>query len=172
MKHLLVVFSLLAISFVGNNHERVNRKKHSYNSFKLYVNGVVNNIKVGPLTGNPNLSLGVKNLLIESAQDRGWDIVSDRFEADQVLDVEILYFDYEQTKSNMSVFHKEDNKIIITMHGTLSDNGKVVKEFTYTDKSGEIVSTTGIIAEDGKFSSMMVRNALKKTCVVLAYKLL
>jgi hypothetical protein len=170
MRHfvLVVLSSFLIVGFVGD--KRKTHKPH-YNPIKLCVNSVTNNIKIGPLTGNQNLSFGVKNILEEVAQDRGWELV-DRFEADQVLDVEIIYFDYEQTKSNMSVFHKDENKVIITMRGTVTENGKVVKSTQVTDRSGEVVLSTGIVAEGGTFSSVMVRNAIKKTCVVMAYRIL
>jgi len=170
MRHfiLVVLAAFLMVGFVGDKHKM---KRSHHNPTKLCVNSVTNNIKVGPLTGNQNLSFGVKNILEEVAQDRGWELV-DRFEADQVLDVEIVYFDYEQTKTNMSVFHKDENKIIITIQGTVTENGKVVKSTSVTDKSGEVVSSTGIVAEGGTFSSVMVRNAIKKTCVVMAYRIL
>ena len=107
MRHfiLVVLAAFLMVGFVGDKRKL---KRSHHNPTKLCVNSVTNNIKVGPLTGNQNLSFGVKNILEEVAQDRGWILV-DRFEADQVLDVEIVYFDYEQTKSNMSVFHKNEN---------------------------------------------------------------
>ena len=53
---------------------------------------IVNNIKAGPLTGNKNLAFGVKNVLQEALQDKGFSLV-DKFDADYVVDVEIFFFD-------------------------------------------------------------------------------
>jgi hypothetical protein len=132
---------------------------------KVYVNDVLNNVKIGALSSNKQLSLGVKNVLEEALQDKGFELVNDRWDADYVVDLEINYFDYEQTKTNLSVFHKDENAVVIKMRGQVSENGKVLKDVNVIDQSTEIVSSTGVIASDGKFSSALVRNAIKKTCV-------
>ena len=62
---------------------------------------IVNNIKAGPLTGNKNLAFGVKNVLQEALQDKGFSLV-DRFDADYVIDIEISFFDVEQTKQGVN----------------------------------------------------------------------
>lgn len=145
-----------------------------YNYFDtktVYVNSVLNNVKVGYLTNNKQLSLGVKNVLEEALQEKDYEIVSDKWDAEYVVDLEIFYFDYEQTKTNLSVFHKDENAVIIKMKGTISENGQVLKQEVVTEKSTEIVSATGVIASDGKFSSAMVRNAIKKACVAVVDKL-
>ncbi len=138
---------------------------------KVYVADIQNNIKVGVLTNNKQLSLGVKNVLEEALQDKGFELVEDKWDADYVVNLEINYFDYEQTKSNLSVFHRDENAVVIKMRGLLSEQGKVLKDVSVVDKSTEIVSSTGVIALDGKFSSAMVRNAVKKTCVSVVAKL-
>ncbi len=164
---LMVVLAILMVSFV-----RDHGKKSHYIPTKLCVNKVINNIKTGPLTGNQNLAFGVKQVLTEAAEDKGWSIVADEFDADQVIDVEITYFDFNQVKNNISVFHKDDNMVIIKMKGTVSQDGKTIKSAEVEDKSDEITSATGVISTDGKFNSVTVRNAVKKTCVKLSYKLL
>ncbi len=140
---------------------------------KLYIGTVINNIKLGPLTGNKNLALGVKNVLAEAAQDRGWTLVQDAIDAEVVVNVELLYFDTEQTKSNVSVFHKDEDAVIIKMRGTTYDGeGKVIKSLVVDDKSTEISTSTFLINEGGGFNSQVARQAVKKTCVLLAYRLL
>jgi hypothetical protein len=140
---------------------------------KLYIGTVVNNIKLGPLTGNKNLALGVKNVLAEAAQDRGWILVQDAIDAEVVVNVELLYFDTEQTKSNVSVFHKDEDAVIIKMRGTTYDGeGKVIKSLVVDDKSTEISTSTFLINEGGTFNSQVAKQAVKKTCVLLAYRLL
>jgi len=138
---------------------------------KIYVNNVNNLIKVGVLTNNKQLSLGVKNVLEEALQDKGYELVSDKWDAELLIDVDIVYFDYEQTKSNLSVFHKDENAVIVKMRGVVTKDGQIVKDVLVTDQSKELVSSTGIVASDGKFSSTMVRNAVKKTCVLVVTKL-
>jgi uncharacterized lipoprotein YajG len=141
------------------------------NPTKLCVNSVTNNIKVGPLTGNKNLAFGVKNVLQEAVQDKGFSLV-DRFDADLVLNVEISYFDVEQVKKGVSVFHQDANEVVIRMKGTLTDaEGKTVKTVETEDRSSEVSSSTLLINEGGQFNSAVQRNAIKKACVSVVTKL-
>jgi hypothetical protein len=138
---------------------------------KAALGTIVNNIKAGPLTGNKNLALGVKNIIQEALQDKGFSLV-DRFDADYVIDVEISYFDVEQTKQGVSVFHEDKNEVVIRMKGTLSDGfGKVLKTITTEDRSSEISTSTLLINEGGQFNSAVQRNAVKKACVSVVTKL-
>ena len=76
---------------------------------RIQISSVNNYIKIGPLTNNQNLTLGVKNVLEEALQDKGYTIVSNSWDADLVLDVDIIYFDIEKKKYNLSLFHKNKN---------------------------------------------------------------
>jgi len=167
----IIVTMLACFSPLGTRYTR-SKKLHHTNT-KLYIGKVVNNIKVGPLTGNKNLALGVKNVLAEAAQDRGWDLVSDQIDADVVLNAELVYFDVEQTKSNLSIIHKDETAVIIKMRGTTYDgNGKQIKSLLVEDRSTEISTSTFLINDSGEFNSQTARQAVKKTCVMVAYKLL
>ena len=137
----------------------------------IYVNNVLNSVKVGYLANNKQLELGVKNVLEEALQDKGYELVADKWDATYLIDVEIVYFDYEQTKMNVGISHKDENAVVIRMKGSLSKEGVILKDVLVTDKSKEIVSATGVIASDGKFSSAIIRNAIKKTCVLVVEKL-
>ena len=138
---------------------------------KAALGTIVNNIKAGPLTGNKNLAFGVKNVLQEALQDKGFSLV-DRFDADYVIDVEISFFDVEQTKQGVSVFHQDKNEVVIRMKGTLSDGfGKVLKNISTEDRSSEISTSTLLINEGGQFNSAVQRNAIKKACVSVVTKL-
>lgn len=138
---------------------------------KASLGTVVNNIKTGPLTGNKNLAFGVKNVIQEALQDKGFSLV-DRFDADYVVDVEISFFDVEQTKQGVSVFHEDKSEVVIRMRGTLSDGfGKVLKTITTEDRSSEISTSTLLINEGGQFNSTVQRNAVKKACVSVVSKL-
>lgn len=139
---------------------------------KVCVNSVINNIKVGPLTGNKNLAFGVKNVLQEALQDKELSLTKDRFEADLVVDVEIIFFDVEQTKKGVSVFHQDANEVVVRMRGTLTDaEGKTLKTITTEDRSSEISTSTLLINETGEFNSAVQRNAVKKACVSVVSKL-
>jgi hypothetical protein len=73
----------------------------------------------------------------------------------------------------VSIFHKDENAVIIRMEGVLLDNkGKIIKRQTVTDESSEISTSTLLISESGQFNSTVMRNAVKKTCVALITKLL
>jgi len=138
---------------------------------KASLGTIVNNIKAGPLTGNKNLAFGVKNVLQEALQDKGFSLV-DKFDADYVVDVEIFFFDVEQTKQGFSVFHQDKSEVVIRMRGTLSDGfGKVLKTITTEDRSSEISTSTLLINEGGQFNSTVQRNAVKKACVSVMSKL-
>ena len=142
-----------------------------YEEKHVYISSVNNLIKVGPLTNNQNLKLGVKNVLEEALQDKGYSIVSNSWDADMSLDVDIIYFDIEKTKTNMAVFHKDNNAVVIRMRGQLIKEGKIEKEVIVEESSNEIVASTGLVAADGKFNSAVSRNAIKKTCVEVVSKL-
>lgn len=145
---------------------------YSFSQQKAAVGTITNSIKAGPLTGNKNLSLGVKNVLQEALQDKGFSLV-DKFDADYVVDVEIAYFDVEQTKKGVSVFHKDETEVVIRMKGTLSDGfGKVLKNIQTEDRSSEISISTLLINEGGQFNSAVQRNAVKKACISVVTKLL
>lgn len=138
----------------------------------VYVNTVVNSVKIGPMTGNKNLAFGVKNIIEEVAQDKGYSLAN-KEDAEFVINTNIVYMDQKQTNTNVSIFHKDENAVIIRMEGVLLDNkGKVIKRQTVTDESSEISTSTLLISESGQFNSTVMRNAVKKTCVALISKLL
>ena len=143
----------------------------AFSQKKAAVGTIVNSIKAGPLTGNKNLALGVKNILQEALQDKGFSLV-DKFDADYVIDVEISFFDIEQTKKGISVFHEDKNEVVIRMKGSLSDGfGKSIKIIETEDRSSEISTSTLLINEGGQFNSAVQRNAVKKACVSVVTKL-
>ena len=138
---------------------------------KISVNTVRNSVKMGPMTGNLNLTFGVKNIIQEVLQDKGYALVS-KENADLFIDVEIVYMDQQKTASNVAIFHKDENAVIIRMLGKLIDKqGKVVKKELVTDESSEISTSTLLISESGEFNSTVMRNAIKKTCVQVVSKL-
>jgi hypothetical protein len=134
----------------------------------IYVEKVTNKVIIGKLAGNRNLEFGVKNILEEYLQDKGYDLSSD---AEQKLKVEIVYLDVLTTKSNLSVFHKGEQEVVIRLKGILYKDGIKEKEVIVEESSSEISMSTLIIDEGGKFNQTSLSNALKKGCDKLITKL-
>jgi hypothetical protein len=134
----------------------------------IYVEKVTNKVVIGKLAGNRNLEFGVKNVLEEYLQDKGYNLSSD---AEQKLKVEIVYLDVLTTKKNVSVFHKNEQEVVIRLKGILYKDGIKEKEVIVEESSSEISMSTLIIDEGGKFNQTSLSNALKKGCDKLITKL-
>jgi hypothetical protein len=134
----------------------------------IWIEGVTNNVKVGALAGNRQLEFGVKNVLEEFLQEKGYDLAPS---APYKLQVQIVYLDVLNTKKNISVFHKNEEEVVIRMKGILYKNDKKVKEVLVEESSSEISMSTLIIDEGGKFNQTSLSNALKKSCDKLITKL-
>jgi len=134
----------------------------------IYVEKVTNKIVVGKLAGNRNLEFGVKNVLEEFLQDKGYNISSD---ATNKLRVEIVYLDVLTTKKSISVFHKGEEEVIIRLKGILYKDGIKEKEIIVEESSSEVSMSTLLVDEGGKFNQTSLSNALKKGCDKLVTKL-
>ena len=141
---------------------------------KISIGTVTNQIKLGPMKGNKNLTLGLKNIAEEAILDKSDKLVlvDDAEPGTYTLNMEIVYFDIQQTSTGVSVFHKTDNETIIRIKGTLLLDGKKVKDYVATGTSSEISTSTMIIDEGGGFNQASARSALKKTIINLIDKLL
>jgi hypothetical protein len=136
----------------------------------VYVGSVINKVKIGPLTGNKNLAFGIKNIVEEAILDKGYDL--NNSSSASKLDLEIIYFDIQQTATGISVFHKIENETIIRIKGILYNGDKKPKEYIAIGKSSEISTSTMIIDEGGGFNQASARSALKKTIINLIENLL
>ena len=135
----------------------------------MWVESVTNEVKMGKLAGNRNLAFGVKNVLEEFLQEKGYDLTP---EAPYKLQVQVIYLDVLTTKKNVSVFHKNEEEVVIRLKGTLSKDGKKVKDVIVEESSSEISMSTLIVDEGGQFNQTSLSNALKKGCDKLITKLL
>jgi hypothetical protein len=135
----------------------------------IWVESVENKVKIGKLAGNRKLEFGVKNILEEYLQERGLDLSQD---ATQRLKVEIIFLDVLTTKSNISVFHRGEQEVVIRLRGILYKDGKKEKEVIVEESSSEISMSTLIVDEGGKFNQTSLSNALKKASDKLITKLL
>lgn len=122
---------------------------------------VKNSIKIGALAGNRNLEFGVKNIIEEIIQERGYDLLPSS--KNQIF-VELIYMDVLQTKSNLSVFHKDNNAVVIRMKGYIVKDGVKSKEKIAEGQAAEVVTSTIIISNEGKFNQQNLSSAIKKTC--------
>jgi hypothetical protein len=135
----------------------------------IWVESVENKVKIGKLAGNRNLAFGVKNILEEYVQEKGYDLSQD---AQYKLKVSIVYLDVLTTKTNISVFHKGEEEVVVRLHGILYKEGKKEKEVVVEESSSEISMSTLIVYEGGKFNQTSLSNALKKASDKLITKLL
>jgi hypothetical protein len=162
MRYLIVVFLLITILLTGDNHSNPS----------IYILPVKNSIKMGMLSGNVNLTLGVKNILSEAIQEKEYNEVLTQDSVDYTLQADLVYFDILKTSSNLSIFHKDESETVIRIKGTLYKQGKKVKEIVVEESSTEISSSTLAINYDGSFNQQSARQAVKKACIKLVDRIL
>jgi hypothetical protein len=172
---LILVTNISATSLSGLGEDTVLQNTNNVFPLKydtdthIWVESVTNNVKIGKLAGNRQLEFGVKNILEEYLQEKGLDLTPS---APNKLKVEIVYLDVLTTKKNISVFHKNEEEVVIRMKGILYKDGKKAKEVMVEDSSSEISMSTLIVDEGGKFNQTSLSNALKKVSESLITKLL
>jgi hypothetical protein len=125
----------------------------------IWVESVTNEVKIGKLAGNRNLAFGVKNILEEFLQEKGYDLSES---SPYKLKVQIVYLDVLTTKKNISVLHSGEEKVVIRLKGTLTKDGKKEKELVVEESSSEVSMSTLIVDEGGSFNQTSLSNALKK----------
>ena len=136
----------------------------------IFVSSVTNKVVMGSLAGNKNLAFGVKNILEEFIVEER-DLTLNPY-SKQTIEVEILYLDVLKTQSNLSVFHKNTDAVVIRMRGKLLKDGKVVKQAIVEESAEEVSTSTLVIDEGGKFNQTNLSAAIKKSCNTLINKLL
>jgi len=135
----------------------------------IWVESVTNEVKIGKLAGNRNLAFGVKNILEEFLQEKGYDLSAS---SPYKLKVQIVYLDVLTTKKNISVFHSGEEEVVIRLKGTLTKDGKKEKELIVEESSSEVSMSTLIVDEGGLFNQTSLSNALKKASEKLINKLM
>jgi uncharacterized lipoprotein YajG len=122
---------------------------------------VKNSIKIGALAGNRKIEFGVKNIIEEIIQERGYNLSP---MSKNLIFVELIYMDVLQTKSNLSVFHKDNNAVVIRIKGYIVKDGVKLKEKIAEGQATEVSTSTIIISNEGKFNQQNLSSAIKKTC--------
>lgn len=136
----------------------------------IFVSSVTNKVVMGALVGNKNLAFGVKNILEEFIVEEK-DLTLNPY-ANKTIEVEILYLDVLKTQTNLSVFHKNSDAVVIRMRGKLIKDGKVIKTVVVEESAEEVSTSTLVIDEGGKFNQTNLSTAIKKSCNSLINKLL
>lgn len=128
------------------------------------IGNITNKVKIGPVAGNRKLEFGVKNIVEEILQDKGYDI---DHASDNIISIDIIYLDVLKTQSSFSVLHNNKESVVVRLYGTLGKKKVMVEE-----SADEVSMSTIIIDEGGKFNQQNLSTALKKACNSLVNKLL
>ena len=130
---------------------------------------VQNSIKLGDLAGNRKIEFGVKNIIEELVQDKGYSINPT---SKNIIFAELIYMDVLRTQSNLSVFHKDNNAVVIRIKGYILKDGKKSKEIMVEGSAEEVTTSTLLISNEGKFNQQNLTTAIKKSCNELINKFL
>lgn len=130
---------------------------------------VQNSIKLGDLAGNRKIEFGVKNILEELVQDKGYSVNAS---SKNIIFAELVYLDVLKTKSNLSVFHKDNTDVVIRIKGYIAKDGSKSKPILVEGSASEVSTSTLLIGNDGKFNQQNLTTAIKKSCNELINKLL
>lgn len=127
----------------------------------IWVGDIENKVIAGPALGNRDLSFGVKNILEELLQDKGYSLKPN---SSNVLSIEIMYFDVQKTSIQLGAYSKNLDVTEIIFRATLTKDGKKLKPIVVKGQAKSISTSTLIIDQGGKFSQANVSTALKKVC--------
>lgn len=153
MKYLLFLFLIFSIPTEAQD----------------FTISVQNSIKLGDLAGNRKIEFGVKNILEELVQEKGYSINPS---SKNIIFAELIYLDVLKTKSNLSVFHKDNTDVVIRIKGYISKGGSKSKPILVEGSASEVSTSTLLIGDDGKFNQQNLTTAIKKSCNELINKLL
>ena len=140
-----------------------------YGQGTVHIGGVENKIILGPLAQNRDLAFGVKNILEETIQEKGFDLDE---ASPRSIKVEILYFDVIKNNMQLGGFSKNLSITVVVAKAYLIENGKIIKTTEAKGEAKDISTATLIIDQGGNFSQAGVSTALKKVCEQLIDKLL
>jgi uncharacterized lipoprotein YajG len=127
----------------------------------IWLGNIENKVITGPALENRDLSFGIKNILEELLQDRGYSLDPNSL---NVLSIEIVYFDVQKTSMQLGAYGKNLDVTEIIFRATLIKDGKKLKPVVVKGQAKSISTSTLIIDQGGKFSQSNVSIALKKVC--------
>jgi translation elongation factor EF-1beta len=120
----------------------------------IKINDIKNSIQTGPLVGNRNVGFGLKNILEEVVQDQNYNL-NDRSE--NILNVELIYFDVKRTQSNIALYSKSSSQTEIIAIAKYKKKKVKVK-----GTAKDITTSLILLNEQGEFTQNSVSVALKK----------
>ena len=129
----------------------------------IKISDVQNSIQYGPLVGNMSITFGVKNILEEVVQDKGYDINPNSKDS---LFVEIIYFGNKRTQTTAAIYTIKENIVEIIALAQYKNKKIKVKGI-----GKDIKSSFVILNEEGDFKQSSVSTALKKMCEKIIKKL-
>ena len=135
---------------------------------EVKIGNVTNKIQLGDFAGNRSLAFGVKNVLEEVVQDKGFDLNPN---SPLQIDIELLFFDVQKNNVQLAVYTKNTDVYTLIARAILYKDGKKKKSVTAKGTAKSISTATLIIDEGGKFSQANVSTAIKKLCEQLTEKL-
>jgi hypothetical protein len=121
---------------------------------EIKINDIKNSIQTGPLVGNRNIGFGMKNILEELVQDYDYNL-NDK--SDNVLVVELIYFDVKRTQSNVALYSKSSSQTEIIAVAKYKKKKVKVK-----GTSKDITTSLILLNEQGQFTQNSVSVTLKK----------
>ena len=121
---------------------------------EIKINDIKNSIQTGPLVGNRNIGFGMKNILEELVQDYDYNL-NDK--SDNVLVVELIYFDVKRTQSNIALYSKSSSQTEIIASAKYKKKKVKVK-----GTAKDITTSLILLNEQGQFTQNSVSVALKK----------
>jgi uncharacterized lipoprotein YajG len=135
---------------------------------EIKIGSINNKIEIGPLSGNRDLAFGVKNILEEVLQEKGYDLLPS---AKNVLEIDILYFDVKSTNMQLALYANNVAVTEIIAKGRLLVDNKEIKSIVSKGQAKEVSTSALVIDKGGKFSQTNVSSALKKVCEQIIDKL-
>ena len=138
------------------------------NGQEINLGKVENKIQIGDFAGNRDFSFGVKNVLEEVLQDKGYDLNPN---SPLEITVDLLFFDVKKSNMQLAVYNKNVDIYQIIARAILRKDGKKKKIVTAKGEAKSISTATLVIDEGGKFSQANVSTAIKKLCEQLVTKL-
>jgi len=166
-----IVMSALSIQGIAIYNHFVNPGKNIFYTpgESINVSSVENKIVMGSMAGNRNLAFGVKNIMEEFLQEQDYTINP---YAEKKIEIEILYLDVLKTQTNLSVFHRNSDAVVIRMRAKLIQDDKVKKTVIVEESAEEVSMAALVIDQGGKFNQTNLSSALKKSCESVINKLL
>jgi hypothetical protein len=152
MKYLLYLFLILSIPSIAQD----------------VTISVQNSIKLGDLAGNRKIEFGVANIIEEIIQEKGYSINP---KSKNIIFAELIYMDVIKTKSNLSVFHKDNTDVVIRIKGYIAKDGSKSKPILVEGSASEVSTSTILVGTDGKFNQQNLTTAIKKACYELIEKI-